>query len=112
MKTIRDAIRKGAREIYLNDGTLIVHGDHGRSWDAVCPPKEINGKLVYRWIFCRITNTQKRLDFEFLKANDKYCDPLRYDYILSERKMNEFINSCGGIDEYRTDYWCGGYLYY
>ena len=118
MKTIRDAISRGAWVIYLNNGTEITHLDHGQTWDAVCPPKIINGKPVYRWVFCRvskpITKTDKKgieykeiiapyaLDFE------KKC----LDFIIPERELNLFINLNGGIDEYRTDYWAEGYLYY
>ena len=112
MRTIREAIENGARSIYLNDGTLIVHLDHGQTYDAVCPPKNINGKKVYRWIFCRITNTQKRLNRVFLQSKDKYKDPLHLDYILSERNLNEFINDCGGIDDYHTMYWARDWMFY
>ena len=105
MKTIREAINAGARSIYLNSGVLIVHCDHGLTYDAMCPPKFINGKPVYRWLFCRITNFGGINHLDFLKAKDKYHDPLQYDFILSERDMNEFISLEGGIDEYRTMYW-------
>ncbi len=111
MKTVRDALSTGARDIYLNNGTLIVHLDHGQTWDAVCPPKTIDGKRVYRWLCVRITNT-----YGTMKGKDdlkkRAVDHLELDYIIPEKELNLFINLNGGIDEYRTDYWNEGYLYY
>jgi hypothetical protein len=110
--TIRNAIYRGARDIYLNNGTCIVHLDHGQTYDAVCPPKKIDGINRYRWIFCRITRVGGLEHKEELYQMDKYKDILHYDFILSERDMNYYISLCGGIDEYRTDYWAKGWMYY
>ena len=110
--TIREAIKSGARSIYLNDGALIVHLDHGQTFDAVCPPKEIDGNTVYRYIFCRITRVGGLNHKTELEQMDRYKDVMHYDYILSERDTNHYISLCGGIDEYRTDYWANGWMYY
>ena len=111
MRTIREAINIGARSIYLNDGTLIVHLDHGRT-DAMCPPKMIDGKPVYRWLYCRITNTKRKMHFDFLKEKDKLHSIYPYiDYVLSEHDMNEFISLSGGIDEKNTMYWANPWDY-
>lgn len=113
MKTIREAINSGARDIYLNNRTLIVHLDHGQTWDAMCPPKTIQGKKVYRWITCRITNTCNPICHkEILKPYALDWGKTGPDYIVPERIMNIFISLNGGIDEYRTDYWSGGWMYY
>lgn len=112
MMTIRNAIDSGARIIILNNGTRITHLDHGQTYDAVCPPRKIQGKYRYRNIFCRMTRDgglEHRIELEKM---DKYEDVLCYDYILSERDMNHYISLCGGIDEYRTDYWNTGWMYY
>lgn len=120
IKTIRDALDRGARTIYLNNGTQIVHLDHGQTYDAVCPPKKIGGTYRYRWIFCRIIGN-RGLEYEdILYGMDKYQGKDRlcfttddaifgFDFILSERDMNRYISLCGGIDEYRTGYWCNGW---
>lgn len=111
METIRDAIATGARAIYLNNGTQIIHLDHGQTWEAVCPPKIINGKRVYRWICCKITcTTGMMVGKEILKPYA--MDYLGLDYIVPEKMLNLFIHLNGGIDEYRTDYWCKGWMYY
>lgn len=102
MMTIREAIDKGIRCIYLNNGTQIVHLDHGKNSDAVCPPKEINGHMVYRYIFCRITRNGGCEFKKELETMDKYKDVCHFDYILKERDMNYYISLCGGIDKYRT----------
>lgn len=112
MKTIRNAIDAGARTIILNNGTQITHLDYGQTWDAVCPPKKINGVNRYRWIFCRVTRVGGLEHMTELNKMDRFKDALHYDYILSERDMNHYISLCGGIDEYRTDYWASGWMYY
>ena len=109
--TIREAIKKGARCIYLNNGTQITHLDHGQNYDAVCPPKKINGNRTYRYVFCRITRIGGLEYQKELTGMDKYKDVCHYDYILKERDMNHYISLCGGIDEYRTDYWINGWMY-
>jgi len=111
MRTIREVLATGARDIYLNNGTLIVHLDHGQTWDAVCPPKIKNGKRVYRTLCVRITNTYGTMKGK--KDLQKYAmDNLGLDYIIPEREMNLFINQNGGIDKYHTDYWNTGWMYY
>lgn len=102
MRTIRNAIDAGARTIYLNNGTQITHMDYGQTYNAVCPPKKINGINRYRWICCRITRVggvEHKIELEKM---DRLHDHLHYDYILSERDMNHYISLCGGINEYRT----------
>ena len=113
MKTIREAFDTGARTVYLNNHVQITHLERGLPYsERTCPPKIIDGKPVYRQIFCRITGVTDGNVWEFLKKADRYEDVLGYDFILSEKDMNHFINLCGGIDSYRTDYWNVGWSKY
>ena len=117
MKTIRDAIMHGAKEVYCNNGVRIELPDSYNSiYDAISPPKIINGKPVYRWIFFRIkgskANTKSVNHRSLYNENDSYNYFHVDEYIAREREVNEFISDNGGIDVYRTDYWAKGWMYY
>ena len=105
MKTIRDAINIGAREVQLVNGTYIRLPDIGQGDFGIAPPKNINGKKVYRWIFCLVQKNRNTKGLEDL-ARRKMGEPFRSDeYCIPEREMNLFISENGGISEYGTRFW-------
>lgn len=105
MRTIREAISTGTKEVFTNNGTSIFLPDIGQGDWGIAPPKTIQGKPVYRWIFCWIKSSRKTVFLDDLE-NRKMGKPFRNtDYCIPERELNLFIALNGGIDEYRTRYW-------
>lgn len=116
MRTIREAIDAGVKMVYLNNGAVIYLLDVGHRQDtAISTVKKINGKYVYRRIYCEVKGNadvsairnmcmhRPDLGVTFFNENE---------YLIREREMNMFINANGGIDEYRTDYWINGWWDY
>ena len=118
MKTIRDAINAGAHMVYCNKNKASIElpDMYNSIYDAISPPKIIDGKPVYRWIFCRIHGGNANTDSIDHRCLWNENDPYNYfhltDYIAREREINEFISDNGGIDEYYTDYCARGWMYY
>ena len=119
MNTVRQAIEQGAKTIYCNNGTEIYMPDVGKNldyYDPISAPKFIDGKKVYRKIFCTIKNAKCGMDQ--IKCRCMYISGAEWnyfhenDYCIPERELNMFINDNGGIDTYRTDYWGHGWMYY
>ena len=115
MNTIRDAINAGARTVYCRNGLVIEMPDIGHSYDAISPPKMIDGKPVFRKIFCSIKGSG---DLSVIKHRSLYNPDWEWnyfhenDYDVKEREMNMLIRDNGGIDVYKTDYWATGWMYY
>ena len=114
MDTIRDAINAGAKTVYCRNGLEIDLPDTRNSY-PITPPKMINGKPVYRRIFCSIKGSG---DLSAIKHRSLFNPDWDWnyfrenDYDVKEREMNMLIRDNGGIDVYKTDYWATGWMYY
>ena len=105
IRTIRDAINAGSKEIHCVNGTIIKLPDIGQGDWGIQPPKYINGKPVYRWLFCQIQSNRNTVGLEDI-ANRKMGNPFMPDeYCIPEREMNMFISQNRGISEYGTMFW-------
>lgn len=112
--TIRKAIEKarkyGGHTIYTNNGTEIIPLELGASeYDSIGKIKMINGKKVYREIFCEVKPSKHTRYMDVIEKHTMYFpDENGYsyfnqgEYVIPERDMNLFISLNGGIDEYRT----------
>ena len=108
---IRTAIDMGAKEVQLVNRTIIRLPDIGQGQFGIQPPKMIDGKPVYRWLFCLICENKKTKGLNDLEKR-KMGKPFRDDeYCIPEREMNLFINQNGGIDEYATRFWVDQFDY-
>lgn len=111
MHTIREAIDAGARDVCLVNGTSISLPDIGQGMFGIQPPKCINGKSVYRHLFCIIHESRRTRGLEDLSKR-KMGYPFRSnEYNIPEREINLFISQNGGIDEYNTMYFVNQYDY-
>ena len=108
---VREAIesmrRYGGTSIYTNNGTEIVLLDlHSNEWDCIGKIKVINGKKIYRNIFCEVrpSNYTRHLEviekYTMYDPNDSYFR--ENEYVIPERDMNLFVSLNGGIDKYQT----------
>lgn len=108
---VREAIEKmrryGEWSIYTNNGTEIFLLDlHSSEWDCIGKIKIIDGRKVYRDIFCEVrpSNYTRHLEviekYTMYDPNDSYFR--ENEYVIPERDMNLFISLNGGIDEYKT----------
>lgn len=111
MRTIREAINSGAREICLVNKTRIYLPDIGQGFSGIQPPKYINGKPVYRWLFCRIQENKRTKGIGDLENRKMGYPFLPNEYIIPEREINLFISINGGIDEYFTRFWVDQFDY-
>lgn len=109
-KAIEEARKYGRRSIYTNNGTEIIPLELGASeYDSIGKIKMINGKKVYREIFCEVKPSTRTRYMDVIEKHTMYFpDENGYsyfrqgEYVIPERDMNLFINLNGGIDEYRT----------
>lgn len=110
MKTIRDAIDKGAKTVYCNNGLTIELPDrHCRLDECMFPPKIIQGKPVFRWVFVSLHGQNREgVDISAIEHRSLCVPPYYFhknDYLAREREINELIFDNGGIDDYYTSYW-------
>lgn len=117
MKTIREAINSGAREIVCWNGTrLRLYDKFADGSQAYGTIKVINGKPVFRWIFFSV-HDDEHTNYSAISHRCQFRPDLDYnyfcqnEYIAREREVNEFIHDNGGIDEYRTMFWVNQYDY-
>lgn len=109
-KAIEEARKYGGRSIYTNNGTEIIPLELGASeYDSIGKIKKINGKKVYREIFCEVKPSTRTRYMDVIEKHTMYFpDENGYsyfrqrEYVIPERDMNLFISLNGGIDEYRT----------
>lgn len=109
-KAIEETYKYGGRIIYTNNGTKIIPLDFGAAdYDAIGKIKTINGKKVYRKIFCEVkpSTCTRHMDViekytMYLPDEDGYSYFRQGTYVIPERDMNLFISLNGGIDEYQT----------
>lgn len=108
---VREAIesmrRYGGTSIYTNNGTEIFLLDlHNSEWDCIGKIKMIDGRKVYRDIFCEVrpSNYTRHLEvigqYTMYDPNDSYFR--ENEYVIPERDMNLFVSLNGGIDKYQT----------
>lgn len=108
---VREAIesmrRYGGTSIYTKNGTEIFLLDlHSNEWDCIGKIKTIDGRKVYRDIFCEVrpSNYTRHLEviekYTMYDPNDSYFR--ENEYVIPERDMNLFVSLNGGIDEYQT----------
>lgn len=108
---VREAIesmrRYGGTSIYTNNGTEIFLLDlHSNEWDCIGKIKVIDGRKVFRNIFCEIrpSNRTRHMDviekYTMYGPNDSYFR--ENEYVIPERDMNLFVSLNGGIDKYQT----------
>lgn len=108
---VREAIEKmrryGGTSIYTNNGTEIFLLDlHSNEWDCIGKIKVIDGRKVFRDIFCEIrqSNRTRHMDviekYAMYDSNDSYFR--ENEYVIPERDMNLFVSLNGGIDKYQT----------
>lgn len=112
--TVRDAIEKaskfGGHSIFTGNGTEIVLLDLWNSqYDCIGRIKMIDGKRVYRNIFCSVKPSNETRGMNIIEKYTMYFpDENGYsyfgmeDYVIPEREMNEFVSYNGGIDVYQT----------
>lgn len=109
MITIREAIKNGARTIYLNNGISIDFPDvHLRKDVAISPPKIIQGKPVFRWLFFCVYGIENNntVNLSAIKHRSLYNEKLEYcyfhphEYIAKEKEVNRLISDNGGICYY------------
>lgn len=109
-KAIEEARKYGGRSIYTNNGTEIIPLELGASeYESIGKIKMINGKKVYREIFCVVKPSARTRYMDVIEKYSMYSpDEKGYsyfrkgDYVIPERDMNLFISLNGGIDEYQT----------
>lgn len=109
-KAIEEARKYGGRVIYTNNGTEIIPLDYGAcEYDAIGKIKVIDGKKVFREIFCEVKPSKHTRYMDVIEKHTMYFpDENGYsyfnqgEYVIPERDINLFISLNGGIDEYRT----------
>lgn len=108
-KAIEEARKYGGRVIYTNNGTKIIPLDLGAADYAIGKVKIINGKKVYRTIYCDVEFSKRTKHTDVIEKYSLYTpDEKGYSYFrkgsydIPERDMNLFISLNGGIDEYLT----------
>ena len=116
MKTIREAIARGAKEVYCNNGLIIKLPDrYCRLDECMFPPKMIQGKPVFRWVFIDLHKKQdsdiSAVKHRSLYVDGDFCYFHENEYLAKEREVNELISDNGGIDKYRTTYWIDDWMY-
>lgn len=115
MRTIREAINAGAREIICVNGVKIqLHDRFSDGSQCFGSIKVIDGNPVFRWIFFSVCGNKANTNAiknRCMFVNDGFCYFRENDYISREKEVNEFINDNGGIDEYRTMFWVNQYDY-
>ena len=118
MKTIREAINRGAKIVYCNSGLSFELPDMwGSAYQAISPPKMIQGKPVFRWVFISLYGednpkaNSSSIKHRSMFTDDGFCYFRENDYVAREREVNELISDNGGIDIYRTSYWINGWDY-
>lgn len=108
---VREAIEEmrkyGGTSIYTNNGTEIFLLDlHSAEWDCIGKIKVINGKKIYRDIFCEIKLSPFTQNMDVIKKYSMYSPDDSYfrenEYVVPERDMNLFVSLNGGIDKYQT----------
>ena len=109
-KAIEETRKYGGRVIYTNNGTEIIPLEYGAcKYDAIGKIKMIDGKKVFREIFCEVKPSTRTRHMDVIEKYTMYFpDENGYsyfnqgEYVIPERDMNLFISLNGGIDEYRT----------
>lgn len=109
-QAIEEARKYGGHILFTNNGTKITLLDlHNSEWDCIGRIKTINGKKVFRDIFCDVKPSKGTKHMDVIGKYTMY-DPdengysyFREDeYVIPERDMNLFVSLNGGIDEYAT----------
>ena len=109
-KALEEARKYGGHTIYTNNGTEIIPLELGAcKYDAIGKIKMIDGKKVFREIFCKVIPSTRTRYMDVIEKHTMYFpDENGYsyfsqgEYVIPERDMNLFISLNGGIDEYNT----------
>ena len=103
--TIRDAIDDRVDCVVCTNGTRIDLPDV-RDPYPVSPPKIINGKPVFRTIYCVILPNDRTKGMDVLKQKGYWTKGYgifqKTDYIIPEKELNIFISQNGGLDIVRS----------
>lgn len=106
-----ESIRKyGGTSIYTNNRTEIVLLDLRNSeWDCIGKIKRINGKEIYRDIFCQVKPSKLTRHMEVIEKYTMYFPDVNGysyfnedEYVIPEHDLNLFVSLNGEIDEYQT----------